>query len=38
METLELLARVVFVARTLGGEKPLDKEQLKKLRALHGRY
>lgn len=37
METLELLARVVFVARTLGGEKPLDKEQLKKLLALHGR-
>ncbi|MFH0803364.1 MAG: class II aldolase/adducin family protein [bacterium] len=37
METLELLARVVFVARTLGGEKPLDNEQLKKLLALHGR-
>jgi L-fuculose-phosphate aldolase len=36
METLEFLARVTVIARTLGGEKPLNEEQLKKILAIHG--
>lgn len=36
METLEFLARVTVIARTLGGERPLNEEQLKKILAIHG--
>lgn len=35
METLELFAKVILIARVLGGEKILTSEQLEKLAALH---
>jgi L-fuculose-phosphate aldolase len=36
METLEFLARVTLISRILGGERPLNEEQLKKVLAIRG--
>jgi len=38
METIEHFAKISFVARTLGGERLLSREEVERLQALRGKY